>query len=101
MVQSANAIDLLVVDDDRTTVDLLRTDHEFEDPRGPNLRELCCVQRGLHAHEVEALIADCAAGRRVGELARIYDIHRTTVSAHVAHGRQEAKRLGMASSSSS
>ncbi len=43
-----------------------------------------CVQRRLSPVEVEALIADYEAGGRVGELATVYGIHRTTVSAHVA-----------------
>jgi hypothetical protein len=33
---------------------------------------------------VEAMVADYGAGGRVGELAKVYGIHRTTVSAHVA-----------------
>lgn len=56
----------------------------FEDARGPNVRELRCVQRRLSPSEIEALVADYEAGGRVGELARVYGIHRTTVSAHVA-----------------
>jgi hypothetical protein len=56
----------------------------FEDARGPNVRELRHVQRRLSRPEIEALVADYEAGQRVGELARVYGIHRTTVSAHVA-----------------
>lgn len=64
--------------------DQVRTDPKFEDARGPNIRELRCVQRRLSPAEVEALLADHEAGGRVGELARTYGIHRTTVSAHIA-----------------
>jgi hypothetical protein len=60
----------------------VRTDPKFEDARGPNIRELRCIQRRLSPAEVEALIADYGGGGRVGELARIDGIHRTTVSAH-------------------
>jgi hypothetical protein len=65
----------------------VRTDPRFEDARGPNVREARCVQRRLAPVEVEALIADFEAGGRVGELAKVYGIHRTTVSAHVARVR--------------
>lgn len=69
----------------------MRTDPRFEDARGPNVRELRCVQRRLSPLEIEALIADYEGGGRVGELARVYGIHRTTVSAHVARA---GKTLG-------
>lgn len=62
----------------------VRTDPVSEDARGPNVRELHCVQQRLSRPEVEALLADYEAGWRVGELARVYSIHRTTVSAHIA-----------------
>ena len=62
----------------------MRTDPKFEDARGPNIRELRCIQRRLSPAEVEALIADYEGGGRVGEPARIYGIHRTTVSAHMS-----------------
>jgi DNA-directed RNA polymerase specialized sigma24 family protein len=64
--------------------DRVRTDPRFEDARGPNVRELRCVQRRLSQPEVEALLADYEAGGRFRELAKVYGIHRTTVSAHVA-----------------
>jgi hypothetical protein len=62
----------------------VRTDPKFEDARGPDVRQLRCVQRRLSPAEVEALLADYDAGGWVGELAKVYGIHRTTVSAHVA-----------------
>jgi hypothetical protein len=62
----------------------VRTDPKFEDARGPNVRELRCVQRRLSPAEVEGLLADYEAGGWVGELPRTYGIHRTTVSAHIA-----------------
>jgi hypothetical protein len=62
----------------------VRTDPRFEDARGPNVRELRCIQRRLSQPEIEALVADYQAGGRVGGLAKVYGIHRTTVSAHVS-----------------
>ncbi|MGH3152944.1 MAG: hypothetical protein ACRDOB_19765 [Streptosporangiaceae bacterium] len=56
----------------------------FEDARGPNVRELRQVQRRLAPAEVEALIAEYEAGARVGELGKVYGLHRTTVARHVA-----------------
>jgi len=56
----------------------------FEDARGPNVRELRQAQRGLSPTDVEALIAEYEAGARVCELAKVYDLHRTTVAKHVA-----------------
>jgi len=56
----------------------------FEDARGPNVRELRQAQRRLPPAELEALIADYEAGGRVGELAKVYRLHRTTVARHVA-----------------
>jgi hypothetical protein len=56
----------------------------FEDARGPNVRELRQDQRRLSPPELEALIADYEAGSRVGELAKVYGLHRTTVAGHVA-----------------
>ena len=56
----------------------------FEDARGPNVRVLRQVQRRLSPAELEALIAEYDAGARVGELAKLYDLHRTTVARHVA-----------------
>jgi DNA-binding transcriptional regulator LsrR (DeoR family) len=56
----------------------------FEDARGPNVRELRQAQRRLSPVELKALIADYEAGGRVGELARVYGLHRTTVAGHVA-----------------
>jgi hypothetical protein len=73
--------------------DQARTDPKFEDARGPNVRELRCVLRRLSAHEVEALLADYEAGGRVGELAKVYGIHRTTVSAHVARAGKTRGQL--------
>ena len=57
---------------------------EFEDARGPNVRVLRQVQRRLSPAELEALIAEYEAGARVCELAKVYDLHRTTVAKHVA-----------------
>jgi hypothetical protein len=37
-----------------------------------------------HPRRRKALVADYEAGQRVGELAGVYGIHRTTVSAHAA-----------------
>lgn len=71
----------------------MRTDPRFEDARGSNVRELRCLQRRLSPPEVSALIADYEAGGRVGELAKVYGIHRTTVSAHVARARKAHSRL--------
>jgi DNA-directed RNA polymerase specialized sigma24 family protein len=51
---------------------------------GVALCELRCIQRRLSPAQVEALIADYEGGGRIGELARIYGIHRTTVSARVS-----------------
>ncbi|HUZ01435.1 MAG TPA: hypothetical protein VMU89_13885 [Thermomicrobiaceae bacterium] len=68
----------------------------FEDARGPNVRELRHVQRRLSPAEVEALVADYEAGGRVGELARVYGIHRTTVSAHVARAGKTRGQLTQA-----
>jgi hypothetical protein len=56
----------------------------FEDARGPNVRVLRQAQRRLATAEVEALIAEYEAGARVGELAKVYGLHRTTVAGHVA-----------------
>ncbi len=56
----------------------------FEDARGPNVRVLRQAQRRLAAAELEALIAEYEAGARVGEPAKVYDLHRTTVARHVA-----------------
>ncbi len=71
----------------------MRTDPRFEDARGPNVRELRCVQRRLSQPEVEALLADYEAGGRFGELAKVYGIHRTTVSAHVARAGKTRGQL--------
>lgn len=76
----------------------VRTDPKFEDARGPNVRELRCIQRRLSPPEFEALLADYEAGGRVGELAKIYGVHRTTVSAHVARsGKTRRRRPRLAS----
>jgi DNA-binding transcriptional regulator LsrR (DeoR family) len=56
----------------------------FEDARGPNVRVLRQAQRRLSPVELEALIAGYEAGARVCELAKVYDLHRTTVARHVA-----------------
>ena len=56
----------------------------FEDARGPNVRVLRQAQRRLSPAELKALIAAYEAGARVGELAKVYDLHRTTVARHVA-----------------
>jgi hypothetical protein len=56
----------------------------FEDARGPNVRALRQAQRRLSPAELEALIAEYEAGARVGGLAKIYELHRTTVARHVA-----------------
>ena len=56
----------------------------FEDARGPNVRVLRQAQRRLSPVELEALIAAYEAGARVCELAKVYDLHRTTVAKHVA-----------------
>ena len=56
----------------------------FEDARGPNVRVLRQAQRRLAPAELEALIAEYEAGARVGELAKVYELHRTTVAKHVA-----------------
>lgn len=71
----------------------VRTDPRFEDARGLNVRELRCVQWRLSQPEVKALLADYEAGQQVGELARAYGIHRTTVSAHVARAGKTRQRL--------
>ena len=55
----------------------------FEDARGPNVRELRQAQRRLSPAELEALIAEYEAGARLCELAKVYDLHRTTVARHV------------------
>jgi hypothetical protein len=74
----------------------VRSDPVIEDARGPNVRELRHVQRRLSRPEVEALVADYEAGKRVGELAEVYGIHRTTVSAHVARAGKTRGRLSEA-----
>ncbi len=56
----------------------------FEDARGPNVRVLRQVQRRLASAELATLIAEYEAGARVGELAKVYRLHRTTVARHVA-----------------
>ena len=56
----------------------------FEDARGPNVRVLRQAQRRLSPAELEALIAEYEAGARVCELAKVYELHRTTVAKHVA-----------------
>ncbi len=56
----------------------------FEDARGPNVRELRQAQHRLSPVELEALIADYEAGARVGELAKAYGLHRTTVTRQIA-----------------
>jgi DNA-binding transcriptional regulator LsrR (DeoR family) len=55
----------------------------FEDARGPNVRVLRQAQRRLSPAELEALIAEYEAGARVCELAKVYDLHRTTVARHI------------------
>jgi len=50
----------------------------------PSIGELRCHPTAPVPAEVEALIADYEGGGRVGELARIYGIHRRTVSAHMS-----------------
>lgn len=54
--------------------------------------ELRCVQRRLSPPEVDALVAGYEAG---GELARVYGIPRTMVSAHIAPAgkTRETKRI--------
>jgi DNA-binding transcriptional regulator LsrR (DeoR family) len=56
----------------------------FEDARGPNVRVLRQAQRRLVPTEAEVLIAEYEAGARVCDLAKVYDLHRTTVARHVA-----------------
>ena len=56
----------------------------FEDARGLNVRVLRQAQRRLFTAELEALIAKHEADARACELAKIYDLHRTTVARHVA-----------------
>jgi transposase-like protein len=56
----------------------------FEDARGPNVRELRQAQRRLTPAELAMLVAEYEAGARVCELAKVYDLHRTTVARHVA-----------------
>jgi DNA-binding transcriptional regulator LsrR (DeoR family) len=56
----------------------------FEDARGPNVRVLRQAQRRLAPADLGALIAEYEAGARVSELAKVYDLHRTTVAKHVA-----------------
>ena len=56
----------------------------FEDARGPNVRALRQAQRRLSPTELQALIAEYEGGARVCELAKVYDLHRTTVAKHVA-----------------
>jgi DNA-binding transcriptional regulator LsrR (DeoR family) len=48
------------------------------------VRVLRQAQRRLSPAELEALIADYEAGARVGELAKVYRLHRTTVAGHLA-----------------
>ncbi len=54
----------------------------FEDARSSNVGVLRQTQRRLAPAELETLIA--GAGARVGELAKVYGLHRTTVAGHVA-----------------
>jgi DNA-directed RNA polymerase specialized sigma24 family protein len=61
--------------------------------RVPNIRELRCIQRRLSHAEAEALIADYEGGGQAGELARIYGIHRTTVSAHMSRAGKTRGQL--------
>jgi hypothetical protein len=56
----------------------------FEDARGPNVRVPRQAQRRLAPTEAEVLIAEYEAGARVCDLAKVYDLHRTTVARHVA-----------------
>jgi hypothetical protein len=56
----------------------------FEDARGPNVRVLRQAQRRLSPAELATLIAEYQAGARVCELAKNYELHRTTVARHVA-----------------
>lgn len=49
----------------------VRTDPKFENVRGPNVRELRCVQRRLSPVEAEALITDYEAGGRAWNFAGI------------------------------
>jgi DNA-binding MarR family transcriptional regulator len=51
------------------------------------------VQRRLSPPEVEALVAGYQAVGCVGELARAYGIHRTTVSAQVARAGKARRRF--------
>jgi hypothetical protein len=71
----------------------VRADPKFEDARGLNIRELRCIQRRLSPAGVEVLIADYEGGGRVGELARIYGIYRTTVSAHTSRAGKRRGQL--------
>jgi hypothetical protein len=66
-----------------------------EDARVPNPRELLHVQRRLSQPKIESLVAGYEAGGRVGELAPIYGIHCTTVSAHVARAGKTRRRAGV------
>ena len=61
--------------------------------RGIRTSVNCAVFNAGSAAEVEALIADYEAGGRVGELATVYGIHRTTVSAHVARAGKTRGQL--------
>jgi hypothetical protein len=62
----------------------------FEDARGPNVRVLRQAQRRLAPAELEALIAEYEAGGRVGELAKVYGLHRTTRQAPCPCGQDPA-----------
>ena len=59
----------------------------------PNIRRCAAIQRRLSPAEVEALIADYEGGGRVGELARMYGIHRTKVSAHMSRAGKTRGQL--------
>ena len=50
----------------------------------PTSASCAATQRRLSPAEAEASIADYAGGGRVGEMARIYGIRRTTVTAHMS-----------------
>jgi hypothetical protein len=77
----------------------VRTDPKFEDARVPTSASCAAIQRRLSPAEVEALIVGYEGSGRGGELAQVYGIRRTTVSARMSRagktrGQPTAAQVG-------
>ena len=66
-----------------------------EDARGSLVRRIETAQTFLTPAQVDCLIEDYNAGMSVQALAKKYDIHRTTVSAHMSRRNTPRRRPGL------